>query len=226
VSRPAGQATGDSCRDAPGAALGAALAHPAVAAIAAALAGRPGALAVVGAADPPPRRAAVALVLRVPLGAAGPELLLVKRAEYPGDPWSGHVAFPGGRAEPGDASPWHTAARETCEETGLDLLAAGRLLGTLDELYPRAPVLPPVVVRPHVAVLGGGGPFVLSGELAAAFWVPLAHFAAPGVSADRAVVARGATLTVPSFAVEAHTVWGMTERILRQFLTLAAGAAG
>jgi 8-oxo-dGTP pyrophosphatase MutT (NUDIX family) len=126
-----------------------------VAAIAAALAGRPGALAAVGRDDPTPRRAAVALVLRVPVGAAGPELLLVKRAEYPGDPWSGHVAFPGGRAEPDDASPWHTAARETWEETGLDLLAAGRLLGTLDELYPRTPVLPPVVVRPHVAVVGG-----------------------------------------------------------------------
>jgi 8-oxo-dGTP pyrophosphatase MutT (NUDIX family) len=210
----------------PGDALDAALAHPAVGALARTLAARPAATAVVAPDDPPPRRAAVALVLRVPPGSggSGPELLLVKRAEYPGDPWSGHVALPGGRAEPGDATPWHTAARETHEETGLDLLAAGRLLGALDELYPRTPVLPPVVVRPHVAVAAHDGPLALSAELAAAFWVPLAHFGAPGVDAARVVPVRGGTLTVPSFAVGAHVVWGMTERILRQFLAVAAGA--
>ncbi len=210
-----------------GDAFGAALAHPAVAALARTLARRPGARAVVAPGDPPPRRAAVALVLRAGGGApgavadadAGPELLLVKRAEYPGDPWSGHVALPGGREEPGDASPWHTAARETFEETGLDLFARARLLGTLDEIYPRTPSLPPIVVRPHVAVAAPAGPLRLSAELAAAFWVPLAHFAAPGVSAEREVPTRRGALTVPSFLVGGHIVWGMTERILRQFLS-------
>jgi 8-oxo-dGTP pyrophosphatase MutT (NUDIX family) len=209
-------------------ALDRALAHPVMAGLARALAARPGARAVVAPDDPPPRRAAVALVLRVPEArpeaASDPELLLVKRAEYPGDPWSGHVALPGGRAELGDASPWHTAARETWEETGLDLLAHARLLGALDEIYPRTPVLPPIVVRPHVAVVADDGPLVLSAELAAAFWVPLAHFGAPGVSAERVVQVRGGPLTVPSFAVAAHTVWGMTDRILRQLLAVAAMA--
>jgi 8-oxo-dGTP pyrophosphatase MutT (NUDIX family) len=206
------------------AALDAALAHPVVAALARTLAATPGAVATVGADDPPPRRAAVALVLRLPAGTPGPELLLVKRAEYPGDPWSGHVALPGGRAEPDDPSLWHTAARETHEETGVDLLRTGRLLGVLDELYPRTPVLPPIVVRPHVALVAHDGPLTLSAELAAAFWVPLAHFGAPGVDAVRVVQVRGTSLTVPSFGVDAHTVWGMTERILRQFLALAATA--
>jgi 8-oxo-dGTP pyrophosphatase MutT (NUDIX family) len=231
---------------APGDALAAVLAHPAVAAVARALARRPGARAVVDPADPPPRRAAVALVLRVPGAPAGgapngssgespngkpggappaPELLLVKRAEYPGDPWSGHVALPGGREEPGDESPWHTAAREAREETGLDLLAAGRLLGALDEVYPRTPVLPPVVVRPHVAAVAGGGPLVLSEEVASAFWVPLSQFGAPGVSAEREVRTRRGVLRVPSFAVGGHVVWGMTERILRQFLSLTVPPA-
>jgi len=187
-------------------------------AVAVALARRPGARAPVAPGDPSPRRAAVALVLRV--RETGPELLLVERAEYPGDPWSGHVALPGGRQEPGDASLWHTAARETWEETGLDLLAHGGPLGTLDELSPRTPVLPPIVVRPYVAAAVADEPLTLSGELAAAFWVPLAHFTAPGVSAERVVRVRGAELAVPSFAYEAHTVWGMTERILRQFLAL------
>ena len=43
-----------------------------------------------------PLRAAVALVLR-PGDAGELELLLIKRADYEGDPWSGHVALPGGR---------------------------------------------------------------------------------------------------------------------------------
>lgn len=215
----------------PGDALDRVLAHPAVAALARALAVRPGARARVEAADPAPRRAAVALVLRVGAGDAdapgGLDLLLVKRAEYPGDPWSGHVALPGGRREPGDPDLWHTAARETREETGVDLLAAGHPLGALDELYPRTPVLPPIVVRPYVAVTTAapGDSLVLSGELADAFWVPLAHFAAPGVSAERVVEVRGAALAVSSYAWDGHTVWGMTERILRQLLELAGRAA-
>jgi hypothetical protein len=154
VSRPAGQAAGDPCRDAPGEPLGAALARPpwrrsrrrspAGRGRWPWWARRPAAAAGGGRARP--ARAGRG-------GGAGAAARQARRV--PGDPWSGHVAFPGGRAEPGDASPWHTAARETWEETGLDLLAAGRLLGTLDELYPRTPVLPPVVVRPHVAVVGG-----------------------------------------------------------------------
>lgn len=211
--------------EAPGAT---ALAHPAVAALARALDARPGARARVAAEHPALRRAAVALVLRVGADAGGGlEVLLVKRAEYPGDPWSGHVAFPGGRREPGDPDLWHTAARETREETGLDLLGAGHPLGTLDELHPRTPVLPPIVVRPYVAVTTaapGDDALVLSDELAGAFWVPLAHFAMPGVSAERVVEVHGAQRTVSSYGWAGHTVWGLTERILRQFVGLAVAA--
>src|SRR5690606_20266054 len=78
------------------------------------------------------RRAAVSIVLTP--DEAGPELLLIKRAVWEGDPWSGQVALPGGRREPGDPTLWHTAARETREETGMDILRDARLLGTLDEL--------------------------------------------------------------------------------------------
>lgn len=202
-------------------------AHPTIERLARALAARPGARAQVLAGDPAPRRAAVALVLRADATdpSAPLELLFVQRAEYPGDPWSGHVAFPGGRAEPEDADLWHTAARETWEETGLALLAHASPLGTLDELYPRTPVLPPVVVRPYVCLVDAGaalGALALSAELADAFWVPLALLGAKGVDAERDVVARGVTLRVPSYAVAGRTVWGMTERILRQFLGLVA----
>ncbi|HXB54963.1 MAG TPA: CoA pyrophosphatase, partial [Vicinamibacteria bacterium] len=50
-------------------------------------------------AEPAASRAAVALILRE--AARGLELLFIRRAEHDGDPWSGQVGFPGGRAEPG-----------------------------------------------------------------------------------------------------------------------------
>jgi 8-oxo-dGTP pyrophosphatase MutT (NUDIX family) len=190
----------------------------------AALAEQPGAPYVSPAGAAPARRAAVALVLRAS-DAAGPlELLFVKRAEWEGDPWSGHVAFPGGRHEPGDASLWDTAARETAEETGLDLRRDGALLGALDDLHPRTPVLPSIAVRPFVVAAAPARPLALSDELAAAFWVPVGWFGEHGSSTTSVVRARGVELTVPSFVREGHTIWGMTHRILQQFLERLAAS--
>lgn len=190
--------------------------------LAAALAAQPGTVVTLAPGEPEPRRAAVAIVLHRAPDATIPAVLFVKRAEYPGDPWSGHVAFPGGRAEPGDATPWDTAARETWEETGIDLRHDTRLLGTLDELHPRTPTLPPIIVRPHVVVAYAPEPLTLSDEVAGSFWVPLDHFAAPGVDRLSTVTARDRTLVVPSFVVDGHTIWGMTERIVRQLLSRLA----
>jgi len=81
------------------------------------------------------RKAAVALIFRI--GQQGAlELLFIKRAEYPGDPWSGQIAFPGGREEARDASLAETAIRETREETEIDLEREGMMIGTLDDLRP------------------------------------------------------------------------------------------
>lgn len=88
------------------------------------------------------RRASVAAVLTGDL-----ELLFMKRSEFEGDPWSGHVSFPGGRVEEGETI-LDAAVRETLEEVGLDLGRA-ELLGELDEVVTRGP-LPPLVIRPHV----------------------------------------------------------------------------
>ncbi len=98
---------------------------------------------------------------------------MIKRAEFEGDPWSGQIALPGGRREEGDATLEETALRETFEETAIDVRAAGGgVLGTLDEVYPRTPVLPPIVVRPYVAVVPPNVSVVPSHEVAEAFWVP------------------------------------------------------
>jgi 8-oxo-dGTP pyrophosphatase MutT (NUDIX family) len=186
-----------------------------VARLAGALAGR---VPVLADADPTVRRAAVALVLRP--SAVGLQLLLIQRAIFEGDPWSGQVALPGGRANASDASLVHTAMRETHEETGLDLARDGRLLGQLDELHPRTPVLPPIVVRPHVFALAGNPPLTPSDEVAHAFWVPLNTLRDPATTQESRIRVRDAWWRVPSFVVESRVVWGMTERMLRQLLAL------
>jgi 8-oxo-dGTP pyrophosphatase MutT (NUDIX family) len=195
-------------------ALAEALAHPDVARLAAALAERPGVDDVPRPGEPTPRRAAVALVLRVTRHV---EILFVKRAEWAGDPWSGHVAFPGGRQEPADATLWDTAVRETFEETALDLARDGHLLGRLDELHPRAVTLPAIVVRPYVAVAPADVELALSPELARAFWVPLERLR-KDAHVTSVVRPRGVDMRVPSVVHDGHVIWGMTYRILEDFL--------
>lgn len=193
-----------------------ALAHATVARLSARLRERPG---VEVQPERPVRYAAVALVVRRSAG-DGLELLFIKRAEFEGDPWSGHVAFPGGRREESDASLEETAIRETREELALDLARDGRLLGTLDDLHPRTPTLPPIVVRPYVFVARPDVSLELSHEVAVAFWVPLERLQAADATVESTIEVRGARWRVPSFVHEGHTIWGMTERILRQLLEL------
>ena len=200
--------------------LDAFLAHPDVARLTRALAERPG---VAEVPDPGARLAAVALILRA--GEAGePELLFIRRAEHPTDPWSGHVAFPGGRKDPTDATLEATAERETLEETGIDLARDGVVLGRLDDLQPRTPTLPPIVVRPFVAAVLPLVSLTLSDECADAFWVPLAWLRDPTSRLESVVRVRGADMRVPSYRRGEHVIWGMTERILQQFLAYLAVA--
>ena len=129
--------------------LDAVLAHPDVARLAIRLAQRPGRTLEPHGST---RLAAIALVLR-PTAQGEPELLMIKRAEMEQDPWSGHIACPGGRMDPDDRDLEQTAVRETREETGIDLARDGRILGTLDDISPRSPALPPLIIRPFVAVV-------------------------------------------------------------------------
>jgi 8-oxo-dGTP pyrophosphatase MutT (NUDIX family) len=169
------------------------------------------------------RRAAVALIVRRSdqRTAGDLEVLLIKRAMYEGDPWSGHIALPGGRQEPEDESLERTAIRETLEETAIDLARSGRVLGSLDDVEPRSRVLPPLAITPFVAIVPRALPLTLSAEVADAFWISLAVLRDPRASRDVELELAGGSRVVRSFQHAGHTIWGLTERILRQFLEYA-----
>jgi 8-oxo-dGTP pyrophosphatase MutT (NUDIX family) len=166
--------------------------------------------------DEPYSEAAVALVLHA--GEAGIETLFIKRATREGDPWSGQIALPGGRRNPGEPSLADTAMRETFEEIGLDLAQHGELLGELDELRPRSPFLPPIIVRPYVFAISSSPPLVLSDEVAETFWVPLSELFSPERMREISVnLPNGARMRRQGIELGEHMVWGMTEFILRNF---------
>jgi len=165
------------------------------------------------------RRAAVALIFRA--GESGsPELLFIRRADYPGDPWSGQVAFPGGREETGDANLADTAIRETREETGINLDQDGTVIGMLDDLRPTTTRLPAIIVRPYVVLLKQVRELLLSDEVAMAFWVPLEALRQGESWRDTTVLARGVQMNRRAFHHQGQVIWGMTERILAQLLAL------
>lgn len=191
------------------------LANPDIARLALTLAEHPGQEL---APDETSRWAAIAMVLRAgPNGA--PELLMIKRAEAENDPWSGHVACPGGRMDPGDHDLKQTAVRETWEETGIDLARDGRVLGTLDDITPRTPRLPPLIIRPFVAIVRADVTLIQSEEVADVFWVPVDAIRSKSAWGRGVVDIRTVGPTeVDVFKHGAHTVWGLTHRALTQFV--------
>jgi 8-oxo-dGTP pyrophosphatase MutT (NUDIX family) len=161
-------------------------------------------------------QASVALVLRArdPL-----ELLLIKRATSERDPWSGHMALPGGRRDDADADLEETARRETLEETGVDLWRLGKQLGRLEDLAPSSPRLPRLTISPWVfAVPRDTEAHVASREVDAIHWVSLAHLRDPGSRSAVQIPLPGGPQSFPSFVVAEHHVWGLTYRILERFL--------
>jgi 8-oxo-dGTP pyrophosphatase MutT (NUDIX family) len=166
------------------------------------------------------RYAAIALVIR-PSPAGEAELLMIKRAEMERDPWSGHVACPGGRMDPTDPNLEFTAVRETWEETGIDLARDGRILGTLDDISPRTPALPPLIIRPFVAAVKPDVTITPSLEVAEAFWVPLTAIRETTAWSRAMVRVRGVGEREESvFRHGDYTVWGLTHRALTQFVEL------
>jgi 8-oxo-dGTP pyrophosphatase MutT (NUDIX family) len=169
--------------------------------------------------DPVTARAAVAVVLRERAGAI--EILFIRRAEHPADPWSGQMAFPGGRAEPGDADPEATALREAAEEVGLDPSAADvRVVGHLEPFW--IPVSD-YQVTPVLAIAGRRPVLVASpSEVARIVEAPLGAFLPAGPIEIVEAVVRDWPLRYGAYPVEGLKVWGATARILGQLGALLA----
>lgn len=161
-------------------------------------------------------QAAVSLILR-----AGEEveILLIRRAEADGDPWSGHIALPGGRRDPSDPDLLHTAIREAEEETALHLGKQGVPLGCLEPLQTTNPFLPPLFISPFVfGVNGRSEAEVASAEVEEVFWIPLASLFDSATAGTVVVDIRGEDRTFPCFRIDGRVVWGLTYRILSGFI--------
>jgi 8-oxo-dGTP pyrophosphatase MutT (NUDIX family) len=146
-------------------------------------------------------------------------LLLIRRADRADDPWSGHMALPGGRQDADDADLIATAIRETAEEVGFSPTRA-QLAGSLDDVVPRTPVLPPIAVRPYVFTLASRPTLQLNPEVAAVRWVSLEHLLDAGTQETFEIDIRGERRQFAAYRVDEGIVWGLTERIVSDLLSL------
>jgi 8-oxo-dGTP pyrophosphatase MutT (NUDIX family) len=161
-------------------------------------------------------RAAVALVLRESGGDL--EALFIRRADHEGDPWSGHLAFPGGRIDPTDTGPRMAAERETLEELELDL-SGTRLLGQLSDVPGHAES---ICVSAFVYALDGDPVLKPNHEIRAAFWTPLDHMTDPARQAARSFTYLERSMPLPTVRLlddpHAPVLWGITYKFMDEFM--------
>jgi len=158
-------------------------------------------------------QAAVAVLVRPNL-----DVLFIRRAEYEGDPWSGHIALPGGRVDASDADPEHAARREVFEEVGVDLVGS-HLLGMLDQVA--SPDLAPrVVVSPYVYALDSDPTLTLdSTEVADVHWFGLERLLSGEGRGTFDYDYHGRSFELPRLDLDGARIWGMTLRIVDDIVT-------
>lgn len=172
------------------------------------------------------RFAAVAAILRERDGVT--EVLLMRRAKHDGDPWSGHMAFPGGRHDPSDQDLLTTALRETQEEVGLRLRPESELIGRLDDLPAVARGRRVgLVIAPFVFGVAGDPELTPNrDEVDELLWAPIG----PMHSGERDTTLlwefEGRKIEVPGYDVEGRIVWGLTHRMLCALFEVLDGAPG
>jgi len=158
------------------------------------------------------RAAVVAVILPVP---GDLELLFIRRRVNPSDPWSGQVAFPGGRCEPGDRSLLDAAVREAMEEVGLDLRREGRFLGALGDVKPQN--VPTLRVTPYLAAVDCRPSLRLGCEVEEAFWAPVKALKRVGYET---MLSSGRQWRGQAFMYGRHIIWGLTGGIVEKLLSL------
>lgn len=147
---------------------------------------------------------------RVVLGRRGMHLPL-----HPGE-----IAFPGGKREAGDASPWSTARREANEEVGL----AYELVHPLGELSPLI-TRTGFEVHPCIARVPADLELVADPrEFDSVFLEALKTFADPDRFRLEEMSDGERSRMVPHYQVGADTIWGVTAAILAQLSNVAYDA--
>ena len=169
------------------------------------------------------KRSAVAMILQVREGEL--HILMIKRAEREGDPWSGHMAFPGGRMDPGDANGYAVAKRETEEEVGLLLGPSDHCIGRLSDIN----------ARPHRGALGMAvSPFVFrlerevefqpNYEVAEVVWVPMEFLLDTDNREQMTWEYRGARIPMPCYLYEGRRIWGLSLMMLDELMDVVEGS--
>ncbi len=168
------------------------------------------------------RRSAVALILQVQRGEL--HILMIKRAERAGDPWSGHMAFPGGRMDSTDANGFAVAVRETREEVGLLLGEQDRCIGRLTDLNtrPRRGLLG-MTVSPFVFRLDREVTFTLNYEVAEVVWIPLEFLLDTDNRETMTWEYRGLRVNMPCYFYGKRRIWGLSLMMLDELMDLVEG---
>jgi len=139
------------------------------------------------------------------------KILFVKRAESPADPWSGQMAFPGGKRDAKDQNLMQTVVRETLEETNINLLDRCRFLGVMDPL--RSAPRPEMKILPFVILLEREPSIKLNEELEWFVWISLEELV------QHKGIGKFSFGEVPAYIIGNSVIWGLTYRILEIFFT-------
>jgi len=165
--------------------------------------------------------AAVMMILKQ--SNTGYSLLFIKRPDNDRDPFSGHMAFPGGRMEMDDNSKLDTAVRETFEEVGININRSARVLGALDDVNPNNPRARNYVVTPYLSVLEEEVDIIPDvNEVEKTIWVPMHHLVDDKNAQVRIRVRDGREVKDYAYNYDQYLIWGMTGRVLHQFLSFSS----
>ena len=164
-------------------------------------------------------RAAVAIMVRE--GHEATELLMIRRATREGDPWSGHMGFPGGRRDPEDHSNLSCALRETEEELGVDLLRWGAPLGELSDVNTGwRKDRPEMLVTPFIFSVSELPELTPNDEVDDVVWVPLHFLMDKGNREPLEWEWKGQKMETDSYLYDCYRIWGLSLMMIDEMMGL------
>ena len=166
------------------------------------------------------QKAAVSIILAKDHSA--PQVLFIERAVRTDDPWSGQMAFPGGKQEQNDEDKFAAAVRETREEVGLKL-HADSCIGRLDDLT--SPVNSPdfsLVIAAYVFELSAVPPLRANNEVSSVVWIPIERLVNPEyfIADYQPVSYPGRFPAIRVAANDSRVIWGLTYRFVTKLFNI------